>query len=433
MRTVTETVSTGVAADAAKLAGRQRVTEKAGGAEPEGAEDGFPGLRTCPFAAPAQYGRIREEGIAQVPLWNTGQKVWWVSRHEDARAVLNDRRFSSDRRKDNFPIFNDDESTRERFRSQPPSMIGLDGAEHAKARRAVVGEFTVKRIAAMQPRIQQIVDEQIDKMLASERPVDLVQMLSLAVPSIVICEMLGVPYEDHDFFQTRSSALIRRSSDSAERTTAFDELRGYLDKLITAKEAEPGDDLFSRQIARQGEEGGVDHESLVSMAFLLLLAGHETTGNMISLGTIGFLENPEQLAAIKADPSKTPLAVEEMLRYFSIADTVTRVATEDVLIDGVTVKAGEGVIASTMSANWDSDTFADADKLDIDRGARHHVAFGYGPHQCLGQNLARQELEIVYETLFRRVPTLRLAASLDEIPFKNDGVVYGTYQLPVTW
>jgi cytochrome P450 len=191
--------------------------------------------------------------------------------------------------------------------------------------------------------------------------------------------------------------------------------------------------MISRLIAKQQETGAIDRSELVGMSFLLLIAGHETTANMISLGTIGFLENPEQLAAITADPAKIPMAVEEMLRYFSIADTVTRVATEDIEVSGITIKAGEGVVASTMAANWDSGTFADADQLDIERGARHHVAFGYGPHQCLGQNLARQELEIVFETLFRRIPDLRLAASIDDIPFKNDGVVYGAYQVPVTW
>ncbi|HEY4019039.1 MAG TPA: cytochrome P450, partial [Pseudonocardiaceae bacterium] len=242
---MTETVSTGVAADAAKLAGRTRIAENTGA----GTEDTFPGLRSCPFAPPAQYGRMREEPIVKVPLYGGGgQEAWWISRHEDARAVLNDRRFSSDRRKDAFPTLNDDPGTRERFKSQPPSMIGLDGAQHAEARRAVIGEFTVKRIAALQPRVQEIVDECIDKMLASEnQPVDLVQALSLVVPSMVICEMLGVPYTDHDFFQSRTSALIRRSSTSAERANAFDELRGYMDELITAKETEPGDDLFSRQ------------------------------------------------------------------------------------------------------------------------------------------------------------------------------------------
>ena len=432
MRTVTETVSTGIAADAAKLAGRTRIAENTG----VDTEDVFPGLRSCPFAAPEQYGRIRENGIAKVPLWNGNeQQVWWVSRHQDARAILNDRRFSSDRRKENFPIFNDDPDTRERFRKQPPSMIGLDGAEHAAARRAVIGEFTVKRIAAMQPRIQEIVDAQIDRMLASEhKPVDLVRELSLTVPSIVICEMLGVPYADHDYFQHRTSRLIRRSTPPEDRQRAFDELRGYLDELITRKESSPGDDLFSRQIARQRTEGALDHEALVSMAFLLLAAGHETTANMISLGVVGLLNHPDQLAAIKADPSRTPLAVEEMLRYFSIVETATaRVAIEDVRIGDTDIRADEGIIVSGLSANWDPEVFENPAEFDIERGARHHIAFGYGPHQCLGQNLARIELQIAFDTLFRRVPSLRLAVPVDEVPFKTDAVIYGAHELPVTW
>ena len=428
MRTVTETVSTGVAADAAKLAGRTRIAEQ------PAAEDEFPGLRSCPFMAPAQYAPMRDKPISKVRLSVSGQDVWWVSRHEDARAVLNDRRFSSDRRKDNFPLFQNDPETRERFRRQKPSMIGLDGAEHATARRAVVGEFTVKRMAALRPRIQEIVDSFIDRMLASDKPVDLVQALSLPVPSLVICEMLGAPYEDHEYFQKRSSALISRSTTPQERAVAFEELRDYMDKLITIKESNPGDDLFSRQIERQREEGKLDHEDLVSMGFLLLLAGHETTANMISLGTIGFLSNPDQLAAIKADPSKTPLAVEEMLRYFTIVELVTsRVATEDVEIGGVTIKANDGVVVSGLSANWDPTVFADPDRLDVERGARHHIAFGYGPHQCLGQNLARLELEIVFNTLFRRIPELRLAVPVDDIAFKSDANIYGVYELPVTW
>jgi cytochrome P450 len=430
MRTVTETVSTGVVADAAKLAGRTRIAER----QAAETEDAFPGLRSCPFATPAQYAPMRDKPISKVTLSVSKQEVWWVSRHEDARAVLNDRRFSSDRRKDSFPLFQNDPETRERFRRQKPSMIGLDGAEHATARRAVVGEFTVKRMAALRPRIQEIVDGFIDKMLASDKPVDLVQALSLPVPSLVICEMLGAPYEDHEYFQTRSSRLISRSTTAQERTVAFEELRDYMDKLITIKESEPGDDLFSRQIERQREEGKLDHEDLVSMGFLLLLAGHETTANMISLGTIGFLNNPEQLAAIKADPSKTPLAVEEMLRYFTIVELVTsRVATEDVEIGGVTIKADEGVVVSGLSANWDPAVFTEPEQLDVERGARHHIAFGYGPHQCLGQNLARLELEIVFNTLFRRIPELRLAVPVDDIAFKSDANIYGVYELPVTW
>ncbi|HEV3358338.1 MAG TPA: cytochrome P450 [Pseudonocardiaceae bacterium] len=395
----------------------------------------FPVLRRCPVAAPEEYGQLREEGPLVKVTTVAGQQVWWATTHGTARAILADPRFSSDRTRDGYPLFFTDAKVRENVRNQPRFvMIGMDGADHSRTRRSAIGEFTVKRLAALRPRIQEIVDEFVDEMLAREdRPVDLVQALSLPIPSLVICELLGVPYADHDFFQQRSGKLLSRSTGPEQRQAVVTELRAYLGGLIDAKTAEPADDLLSRLIAKQQEIGDPDREELVGMAFLLLVAGHETTANMISLGTVGFLENPEQLAAIKDDPAKIPMAVEEMLRYFSIADMVTRVAAQDVEIGGVTVKAGEGVIASTMSANRDSGTFADADKLDIERGARHHVAFGYGPHQCLGQNLARQELEIVFETLFRRIPNLKLAASLEDIPFKDDGLVYGVHRLPVTW
>ncbi|HEY3684127.1 MAG TPA: cytochrome P450 [Streptosporangiaceae bacterium] len=396
----------------------------------------LPVTRGCPFAAPEGYERLREQApINRVRLVG-GAEAWCVSGHEEGRAVLADRRFSSDRAADGFPVVDPDPALRKRIGSaQTRTMISMDGEEHAATRRSVLGEFTMKRLNALEPRVQAIVDEFVDEMLATdERPVDLVQALSLPVPSLVICELLGAPYGDHDFFQSRTGKAIRRSLPPEERQQAFMELRGYMDDLVTRKEAEPGDDLFSRLIANQREDGTLDHAGLVSMAFLLLGAGHETTANMISLGVIGLLNHPDQLAAITADPAKTPMAVEELLRYFSIADTVaSRVATEDVRIGDVTIKAGEGVVVSGLSADWDPQVFANPEELDIERGSRHHIAFGFGPHQCLGQNLARMELRIVFDTLFRRIPTLRLAAPVDDLPFKTDGGLYGAYELPVTW
>ncbi|WP_018681064.1 cytochrome P450 [Actinokineospora enzanensis] len=399
------------------------------------AEVEFPVERGCPFAAPDEYGELREQApISRVRLLG-GAEVWWVSGHEQGRAILADRRFSSDRRHENFPVATADLATLSRLRAQPPSMISMDGPKHAAARRALISEFTVKRLGALRPRIQEIVDHFIDAMLAAdEHPVDLVQALSLPVPSLVICELLGVPYADHDFFQERTSALIARSAASEIRQRSFDELRGYLADLIDRKAADPGDDLFSRQIAKQRAEGSYDRATMVSTAFLLLVAGHETTANMISLGVVALLEHPDQLAVIKADPDKTPAAVEELLRYFTIVEVATsRVATADVEIGGVTIRAGDGVVVSGMSADRDPAVFEDPDRLDVQRGARHHIAFGFGPHQCLGQNLARLELQIVFDTLFRRIPTLRLAAPLDEIPFKTDAGIFGAYRLPVTW
>jgi cytochrome P450 len=392
----------------------------------------LPAPRTCPFSPPAEYQQLRERAPLSRVLLPTGAMAWALTRHEDVRAMLTDPRFSSNRGHPGFPAML--EGQQKFANSFPLSLISMDPPEHGPARRAVVGEFTVKRLAALRPWIQQIVDERLDAMLAGPRPTDLVRALSLPVPSLVICELLGVPYADHDFFQARSSTLLRRTGSLEERRRARDELRSYLDDLVTAKENDPSDDLLGRQVRRQRETGTVDHGELVSLAFLLLIAGHETTANMISLGTLALLEHPEHVAAIRQDPSKTPGAVEELLRCFTIADVApSRVATADVEIGGVLVRAGEGVLALSNSANHDPEVFDDPDALDIERGARHHVAFGFGAHQCLGQNLARMELQIVFDTLFRRIPGLQLAAPIDELPFKDDASIYGLYELPVTW
>lgn len=394
----------------------------------------FPVERTCPFGPPGEYERLRSRAPVSRVRLRDGDPVWWVSGYQEGRAVLADPRFSSDRRREGFPLFNLDRAMLRRIRAQAPLLIGMDGAEHSAARRPLIGEFTVKRMAALRPRVQEIVDRFVDEMLAApERPVDLVRALSLPVPSLVICELLGAPYEDHDFFQERTSRAVRRSSSSLERQQALAELRGYIDELVSRKESEPGDDLLGRQIARRREGGDLDHDELVGIAFLLLTAGHETTANMISLGVLALLEHPEQLALVRGG-GRTPEAVEELLRYFTIAELVmSRVAVEDVRIGGADIRAGDGVLVSTLSADRDPAVFEDPHRLDVERGERHHLAFGFGPHQCLGQNLARMELQVVFDTLFRRVPELRLAVPVEELPVKSDSVVFGVHELPVTW
>ncbi|CAM02704.1 cytochrome P450 hydroxylase [Saccharopolyspora erythraea NRRL 2338] len=361
-----------------------------------------------------------------------GGTAWLVTRHEDVRRVLSDPRMSSDRTMPGFPSLVP--GRRAIVAENKQAMIGMDGQEHAEARRAVIGEFTVRRINRMRPRIQEIVDECVDRMLAAGGPVDLVRELSLPVPSLVICELLGVPYSDHDFFQSRSALMISRSTPPERRRDVVLELRRYLDELVAEKVREPADDLLGRQVAQQSEKGEVDREGLVSLAFLLLIAGHETTANMISLGTLALLDNPDQLARITEDPARTPAAVEELLRYFSIVDGATsRTALADIEIGGVLIREGEGVVAVGLSANRDPEAFDSPDELDLDRQARNHVAFGFGAHQCLGQNLARVELQIVFDTLFRRIPGLRLADGLDGIRFKDDALVYGAHEMSVTW
>ncbi|WP_314174813.1 cytochrome P450 [Streptomyces winkii] len=392
----------------------------------------MPLQRTCPFSPPPEYERMRENAPVSRVALPGGGSAWALTRHEDVRAMLADPRFSSDRTRPGFPVLAEgQQQLTARFKL---SLISMDPPEHGPARRAVLGEFTVKRMAALRPRIQQIVDEHLDAMLAGPRPADLVRALSLPVPSLVICELLGVPYADHEFFQSRSGRMLRRTEPVAAREQARDELRAYLDELITSKEQNPTDDLLGRQVLKQRETGRGGHAELVSLAVLLLIAGHETTANMISLGTVALLEHPDERARLSEDPDAMPGAVEELLRYFSIVDAATsRVATEDVEIGGVLIRAGEGVLGLGNSANHDPGVFDRPDELDLTRGDRHHVAFGFGAHQCLGQNLARMELQMVFETLFRRVPGLRLAAPVDELPFKHDSNVYGLYELPVTW
>jgi cytochrome P450 len=387
----------------------------------------LPITRGCPHAPPDEHRRLREEApISRVTL-PSGMTAWAMTRLADIRAMLTDPRFSSDRRNPNFPLLL--KGQRVLPPDFKPAMIIMDPPEHGPARRAAVGEFTVKRLAALRPRVQEIVDEHIDAMLAGPRPTDLVKALSLPVPSLVICELLGVPYADHDFFQACSSRLLSRTITQEDRMLAVSELLEYLDGLIAAKEKEPADDLLSRQLAKSD-----DREAVRSLAFLLLVAGHETTANMISLGTMALLERPEDIRTIRDDPSKTPAAVDELLRYFTIAEFVTsRVAIADVEIGGVTIRAGDAVVTLGNIANRDPDVFDQPDELDIERGARNHITFGFGAHQCLGQNLARMELEIVFDTLFRRIPDLRPAVPLDTLPYKNDANIYGIHEFPVTW
>jgi len=393
----------------------------------------LPVTRTCPYAPPAEHRRLRAETpIAKVTL-PTGATTWVATRHEDIRTILSDPRFSANRRHPGFPRLSQEPPPDTALK---PTLVELDPPEHGPVRRAVLGEFTVKRMAALAPRIQQIVDEHIDAMLAGPRPVDLVQALSLPVPSLVICELLGVPYADHEFFQAHSAKIVSHKTPAEEVVRSVTDLMAYLHKLVIDKEQNPTDDLLGRQILqqRQREEGGVDREALVSMGFLLLIAGHETTANMISLSTLVLLQNPEKLAAVRQDPEKTLAAVEELLRYFTIAElAMGRVAKEDVEIGGVIIRAGEGVLALANTGNRDPEVFENADELDLERGARNHLAFGFGPHQCLGQNLARLELQIVIDTLFRRIPGLRPAVPVEELSFKDESTVYGIREFPVTW
>ena len=392
--------------------------------------------RTCPFDPPAEVSALREEHPVTRAVLPSGQVVWLVTSHELVRRLLADPRVSSRRTAPGFPLpVQLPPEARQGLMRTSEALIGIDPPLHTERRRMVISEFSVRRIAAMRPRIQQIVDDRIDAMLAGPNPTDLVEAFALPVPSLVICRLLGVPYADHGFFQDNSRTIIRRTATPEERSAASGRLVAYLSDLVERKLAEPGDDLLS-ELAGRVRDGELTPLGAAQMGTLLLIAGHETTANMIALGTLALLRHPEQLAALRDadDPAVVAAAVEELLRYLHITHNGRRrVALADIEVAGQVIRAGEGIIMANDIGNRDPAAFPDPDRLDLGRDARHHVAFGFGVHQCLGQPLARLELQVVYGTLYRRVPTLRLATELDRIPFKHDGSVYGVYELPVAW
>jgi cytochrome P450 len=385
----------------------------------------------CPFDPPPDLKELQERTpITKVRLSN-GIMPWLVTGYEDQKAVLGDPRISSDATNPGYPF-------EEEMPEDPAAGVGfilMDDPEHARLRRMVTAPFAVKRIEAMRPTVQRIVDDFIDRMLDGPNPTDLVEAFALPVPSLVISELLGVDYEDHEFFQRNSKVLVSIGSTVTEKGQAMGNLHAYLNGLMARKTAEPGDDLMSGLVERV-ENGEITSTDAAGIGVLLLLAGHETTANMIALGTLALFEHPEQLAALREtdDPKLISSAVEELLRYLHIThDGRRRVALEDMKIAGQTVRAGEGVIVPNDIGNRDGRVFADPDRLDIVRGDRRHVAFGFGVHQCLGQTLARMELQVVYGTLYKRVPTLRLACDIEDLPFKHEARVYGVHEMPVTW
>ncbi|HEV7979084.1 cytochrome P450 [Amycolatopsis sp.] len=381
----------------------------------------FPGRRAgCPFPPP-EYAEIRARpGLVRTSLPD-GRTVWLVTRHEEVRAVLTDRRVSSNPTHDGFPNFGRTGGVPSPDQV-PGWFVGMDPPEHGRFRKTLIPEFTVRKIRELRPEIQRVVDGRIDAMLAAGNTADLVADFALPVPSLVITALLGVPYVDHDFFEAKTRVLVSFASTDEERESAGKQILRYITRLITIKQQRPADDLLSRLLA----SATMTPQELSGVAMLLLIAGHETTANNISLGVVTLLSNPEWIGDARI--------VEELLRLHSVADLVAlRVAVEDVEIGGQLIKASEGIVPLVAAANHDAEAFGCPAQFDPARAARHHVAFGYGVHQCLGQNLVRAEMEIAYQTLFERIPTLEIAEPIEDLPFKYDGVLFGLHALPVKW
>ncbi len=320
--------------------------------------------------------------------------------------------------------------------SRPASVFNRDADEHSRYRRMMTKPFTAKRVEALRPAIQQLADEHIDAILAGPRPADLISTLALPVPSLVIGALLGVPPEDQALFRRHSEVgLLRDATDEQTRQNRIDQMR-FMTRLVETKLDNPGEDAIS-DMAERVRAGEIDIREAAMQGVGLLIAGHETSANMVGLGTLALLENPDQAAVIReaTDTRVLANAVEELLRHLSVVQNgQRRIALQDIELGDVTIRAGEGVIIDLAPANWDQDIFEHPEQIDVRRvNADRHLAFGFGRHQCVGQQLARAELQIIFGTLFRRIPTLHLATTIDRIEFKRDRLAYGVYELPVGW
>jgi cytochrome P450 len=393
----------------------------------------FPATRApgCPFEPPPEFADLRTQDAITKTSTPAGVDAWVVSRYDDVRTVLSAPGISS-RCAPSMHVRPGADLNRKVL---PGSILALDGPEHARLRRMLTAEFTVRRVEALRPYIQRIVDEHIDTLLAGPNPTDFYENFALPIPSLVICELLGVPYDDREMFHKLSAVLMRIDTDREIGFAAYSQVRAYMEQLFTTKLTEPGDDLMSRLIERSRESGQpLTVPEMVELGATLLIAGHETTANMIALSTTALLQHPAELDKLRSDGELATPAVEEMLRYLSVIQFgLFRQATQDISVGPVTIKSGEWLVAALGAGNRDAGVYPDPDSIDLLRKAKTHLAFGFGIHQCVGQQLARVELQEVYARLFRRIPSLKLATSFDAVEFKDKALVYGVEKLPVTW
>ncbi|MDH6574556.1 cytochrome P450 [Kitasatospora sp. MAP5-34] len=381
----------------------------------------------CPFDPPSAYRQAADHApVTRTELWD-GSSCWLVTGHQEVRAVLADQRFSADGRTPGFPFLT---PGRRELANRTPAFIRMDDPEHARLRRMLTTEFLVKRVEDLRPALQRIVDDTLDRMVAGGGPADLVTEFALPIPSLAICLLLGVPYEDHEHFQRQSSILLDITAAEEQVAGAQRELRSYLAALTADKRRAPTDDILSRLAVRED----LTTDEAASTALLLLVAGHETTANMTALSTLALLRNPAQAARLRSGPAEAKVAVEELLRYLTIVQLgLPRAATEDLELGGTLIRKGDGLLCMLSTANRDESVFPGGSDLDLDRDARRHLAFGFGVHQCLGQPLARAELQIALRTLFTRLPDLRLAVDEDQLSYRTTMVVHGVHSLPVAW
>jgi cytochrome P450 len=378
--------------------------------------------------------RLRTEGPVRPVVLPRGLKVWLVTRYADVRAALADPRLRKDSRR--IDDLFDMHSTKPEpaFRGGDAlfgHMLNSDPPDHERLRRLVNKAFTARRIEQLRPRIEEITDGLLTA-IGPTADVDLLDVFAFPLPITVICELLGVPTKDRDDFRAWSNALISGGIPTAEIQAAAVAMAGYLSDLIAAKRAEPGADMMSALVRAHDADDRLAHDELVAMAFLLLIAGHETTVNLIANGVLALIANPDQLAALRADRGLVPGAIEEFLRFESPVKNATfRYTTEPTELGGVMVPGRELVVLSLGSANRDPDRYPDPDQLDIERDAGGHMAFGHGIHYCLGAPLARLEAEIAFNRLLDTYDRIELAVPFEDLRWRPGMLIRGLERFPV--
>ncbi|MFG2334352.1 cytochrome P450 [Streptomyces sp. NPDC048604] len=381
----------------------------------------------CPFDPAAGLGRLREEQPLRRMTYPDGHVGWLATGYPEVRAILADPRFSSRYELLHLPFPGSPEGP---LPPAPPGdMTGMDAPEHTRFRRLLMGRFTVRRMRLLAERVEEITAERLDSMERQGPGVDLVPVFAQPIPALMICELLGVPYADQETFQRQAATLMSMDVPMEERGAAMTGLMEYMHALVLGKRAEPTDDLLSDL----AQDSDLTVEELTGLGAFLLAAGLDTTANMLAHGTFALLSNPAQAAALRAEPEPAGQAVEELMRYLSIAHTTVKAALEDVELAGQVIGAGESVTLALDAANRDPRRFDDPDALDLHRAATGHLAFGHGIHQCLGQQLARVEMTVALPALLTRFPTLRLAVDPKDVPLRTDMNIYGVHSLPVAW
>lgn len=388
----------------------------------------LPVSRSHPLNPPPYRALTAERRVAPVRT-PRGDIAWLVTRYEDARAVLGDRRFSSDPRTPGFPTY-----LTPGLEPPPGFFMQFDAPDHGRLRRAVSREFSLTRIEALRPVMQQILDEVVDEMVRRGGEAELIAEMALPMAARTITELLGVPYEDTALVKDNTDVLLDHLSTPEQVMGAAQALSAYFDQLVTTKERQAtAGDLLGRLVAH-ADEAAISHPELVGMATLLLLAGYDTMVQMIGLGVLTLLEHPDQLREIREQPSLLPGSVEELLRFLTVNHVgLPRAALEDVVVAGQPIRAHDGVLVMLNAANRDPDVFDHPDEFDVHRDGPAPVAFGYGLHKCIGTALAVVELETVFAGLFRRLPTLRVVKPIEELVFRHDMVLYGVRELHVAW